>query len=260
MRNVAIVALLLPAFGAAQTAGAGTVQVGSFTGSASFGAPPRQSVITGHPYTCEDVFEHTQVLADGTRISSRSVSRRYRDSFGRMRVEPAESSGMITILDPVAGFRYMLYRGVAHRGPVAPANAGPSTSTPAFQPEYVSTPHSDPALPARPEIFSESLGAKQIDGIPAVGRRDIQSYPVGSIGNDREVIVTDEVWNSPDLRIVLQNTRRDPRSGDIRTWVQNLSRAEPDPALFRPSSDYELVDDNWPVIIHFSSPPTLPPN
>jgi hypothetical protein len=57
------------------------------------------------PYSAVEVTEHTQMLADGTRIHNESQTQVYRDSEGRMRREtPTE----ITIWDPVAGASWML--------------------------------------------------------------------------------------------------------------------------------------------------------
>ena len=75
--------------------------------------------IAGHPYSAEQVTEHTQILGDGTRISQTSqTSLMYRDSEGRTRTErmfPPPPGGavmarhsFIEIYDPVAGCRYLL--------------------------------------------------------------------------------------------------------------------------------------------------------
>jgi hypothetical protein len=66
----------------------------------------------GAPYSGEAVNESLQVLADGNRISKKSVSRIYRDSEGRTRRESVGADGQvesISISDPVAGISYLLY-------------------------------------------------------------------------------------------------------------------------------------------------------
>lgn len=62
------------------------------------------------------------------------------------------------------------------------------------------------------------------------------------------------MWNSPELKIMLLSTRHDPRSGDDTTKLENLSRAEPDPALFQPPADYQIVDETGPVTIRSTQP------
>jgi hypothetical protein len=103
-------------------------------------------------------------------------------------------------------------------------------------------------------MSSESLGAKVIEGVAAEGHRNTMTYAVGAIGNDRPLVVTHEMWMSPELRIMLLSVNHDPRSGDSRITTQNLSRVEPDPALFEVPPGYEIVDDSGPVTLQLSSP------
>lgn len=66
---------------------------------------------SGAPYSAEAVNESVQVLADGNRISKKSVTRIYRDSEGRTRREQVGPDGhvqSISISDPVAGVSYVL--------------------------------------------------------------------------------------------------------------------------------------------------------
>ena len=83
--------------------------------------------IKGSPYSAEAVTETTQVLGDGNRIVNRSTATLFRDSEGRTRREASlnllgaaprtSAPKLITIMDSVAGFRYMLdsERKIAHR-------------------------------------------------------------------------------------------------------------------------------------------------
>ena len=62
-------------------------------------------ITPGAPYSAEAVTETTQALADGNRISRKSVTRVYRDSEGRTRREDVDDSGAVVnvaIVDPVA--------------------------------------------------------------------------------------------------------------------------------------------------------------
>src|SRR5437764_9324008 len=99
----------------------------SFSGSASFSAPMGMGpVVTGAPYSGEEVVENVQVLADGTRLTHKTPGRKvWRDSEGRTRTErpmgmrPNQSSMplFVEITDPVAGCKYTLdtQAKVAHR-------------------------------------------------------------------------------------------------------------------------------------------------
>ena len=68
-------------------------------------------ITRGAPYSGETVTESLQVLADGNRIATKSVSRIYRDSQGRTRRERLDPSGNVinvNISDPVAESTYVL--------------------------------------------------------------------------------------------------------------------------------------------------------
>ena len=57
------------------------------------------------PYSAVEVTENTQTLGDGNRIHNSTQTTVYRDSEGRVR---RETSGEVTIWDPVAGVSYLL--------------------------------------------------------------------------------------------------------------------------------------------------------
>lgn len=78
-----------------------------------------EKVVKGSPFTADAVNESVQVLADGNRIVRSSTNKLYRNTEGRFRREMSGGSGGalgsfysvgpgITILDPVAGHRYLL--------------------------------------------------------------------------------------------------------------------------------------------------------
>ena len=77
---------------------------------ASFGVESR--ITTGAPYSAEAVTESNQVLADGNRISRKTVSRIYRDGEGRTRREEIDTdTGAVksaVISDPVGHLSYTL--------------------------------------------------------------------------------------------------------------------------------------------------------
>lgn len=78
-----------------------------------------EKIVKGSPFTADAVNESVQVLADGNRIVRSSTNKLYRNSEGRFRREITGGSGGplgsfysvgpgITILDPIAGQRYLL--------------------------------------------------------------------------------------------------------------------------------------------------------
>lgn len=234
--------------------------------------------VTGAPYSATQVHESVQVLADGTRITqNRGVNSvtTYRDSQGRTRTERKmfrdDGPTMIEINDPVAGVGYALDAGakVAHKfalrqPPQLPKRietmgtigggggssltisaSAPPPTTAVAQPAV--RPADDPGASARPRHQTESLGADTMEGVLVKGTRTTTTYPVGSVGNDREFSSYNETWFSPDLRLTVRSKNVDPRSGESTTHLTNLSRDEPDASLFQPPADYSVVEEPGPT-------------
>lgn len=88
----------------------------------------------------------------------------------------------------------------------------------------------------------QPLGTRQIEGLETVGTRRVEVIPVGRIGNDRPIEITDERWESPALRILVQSRHSDPRSGIVEYRLANVSRAEPSHDLFVVPSDYTIIE------------------
>ncbi len=81
------------------------------------------------------------------------------------------------------------------------------------------------------------------------GTKRTEVIPVGRIGNDRPIEITDERWESVDLKVLVQSRHHDPRTGDAEYRLTNVSRSEPPRELFQPPSDYAITD----------APPPPPP-
>jgi hypothetical protein len=99
-----------------------------------------------------------------------------------------------------------------------------------------------PATAAAPE----SLGARQLEGVTVTGQRFTQTIPTGQIGNDRPIVITDEIWESPDLQVLVSSKHHDPRSGDVEYRLRNISRNEPAATLFQVPAGYTVVDPQAP--------------
>ena len=68
----------------------------------------------------------------------------------------------------------------------------------------------------------------------------------GTIGNDKDLVITRETWYSSDFKLVIQSTQTDPRFGETTYTLTNIQQSEPDPTLFRIPAGYEV--DKVPVI------------
>ncbi len=227
--------------------------------------PPVLGYLPGRPYSAEEISQQTQILPDGTRIIRSSYSGYfYRDSAGRTRTEQrlpqspilkqAETPIVPEIFDPVAGCIYYLdvANRVAHR---VELQQPIKTLTP---PQGLVFPMAGPAMmfpgsgkspgPA-PERTSESLGTQMIEGIQVRGTRTTTVYPVGTMGNDRPLSATSEIWTSLDLNAVVSSKISDPRQGERIQTLSNISREEPDAELFQVPEGYRVIEETGPFTI-----------
>jgi len=227
-------------------------------------APP---VVSGAPYSGEQVAESLQVLADGTRITRRNDGQKmFRDFAGRTRVErfafPKPMGAPVTALndiivveiyDPILGLRYTLdtVNHIAHRQKVEPVRPPPVVNPSAVQTAPASVPTAAPAVALRPKVSTDSIGTQIINGVQAEGHRITQTIPTGAQGNDRPISVITETWDSPELKLRVMSKRSDPRSGENTTQILNINRAEPDPSLFTIPAGYTVVDETGEFTIRY---------
>jgi hypothetical protein len=230
-------------------------------------------VVRGAPYSGEGITTTTQTLADGTRIERTVRARFYRDGEGRTRREqtilgmgPLGESQTVTIVDPVARVMYGL-NPATHEGRRSPLPTpglrrdGPPPPPPppsGYGDVAAGAPPPPPPPPPpgggrgrgeRIPNVPESLGTKQMDGLMVTGTKRTEVIPTGRIGNDRPIEITDERWESTDLKVLVLSRHHDPRIGDVEYRLTNVTRAEPPRELFQPPSDYSIAD----------APPPPPP-
>jgi hypothetical protein len=133
----------------------------------------------------------------------------------------------------------------AYRG-AANSNARP-TSSPATD--------SESAPQGATTSRTESLGTELKEGVMATGTRTTVTVAVGAQGNDQPVTYTIEMWYSPDLK--MEVFRKSEAPDTYITYVReliNLSRQEPDPALFQVPADYKVIDEETGFRVEASLP------
>jgi hypothetical protein len=195
------------------------------------------TVVTGAPFSGQEVTTETQTLTNGTHIQHTNTAQFYRDAEGRTRIEHTFSGfgplaggapkTTIEIFDPVAAVAYFL-------------NPAEQTATKSTLPtrgtgRTAHTPHQNS------EDVTTSLGTQTIQGVPCTGTQTVRTIPAGQIGNDQAITITTQRWYSADLQLTLQSKRNDPRMGEVDSQFQNVSRTAPDPTLFQVPSSYTVT-------------------
>lgn len=260
----------------------GAAQVGVVsTGEMAFGLQEDAEVVKNQPYQAQAVTEIKQTLADGSHIAQTTKATVARDSDGRtVRIQKLSTIGpwrsssdsfqgdgptLTTIFDPVTKTHtdYTSDTKVAHVMTMPTPPPGATTSAGGGFAVFASGPasggigpvtfavqgHTDSSQgPSAPDVKTESLGTKTIDGIPVTGTRSTNTIPAGTIGNDKDLVITHETWYAPDLKLVLQSTQTDPRFGQTTYSLTNIQRSEPDVELFQIPTGYK-IDKNVPTVV-----------
>jgi hypothetical protein len=203
-------------------------------------------VVTGAPYSALGTSETVTTLADGNRVVRQNQIRMWRDSDGRTRSEfslstvggpqPLELNTTVTVIDdPSARERYVLRpaQKVAVTVPIAPCRVDPVEGDSDFV-GPVRAPGSSLSVST-----PQRLGERRVNGEVASGSRIEATIPAGAMGNDQPIRMSAEQWYGRDLKVVVEATYRDPRTGDTRYKLRDIKRDEPDAALFRVPNGYE---------------------
>jgi hypothetical protein len=200
--------------------------------------PNNVRVVTGAPYSALGTSETVVTLADGNRIVRQNSVRVWRDSDGRTRSEyslssiggptPLEVNATVTVIDdPGARERYMLRPGGGIvRVPISPCRAPIEGEADFVGP--VRAPGSTMNFSAR-----KRLGERTLNGQTVSGSRIEATIPAGAVGNDKPINMSSEQWYGRELKVVVEATYRDPRTGETRYKLREIERKEPDAALFR---------------------------
>lgn len=192
--------------------------------------------VTGAPFSAEVASEHTQALPDGNLIDQRNSAMVYRDGQGRTRVEetrPSKSGKaqqIVRINDPVAGVAYIL--------DPAKKTARKFTLPPARSWNF----EQGPRAASSPNVISQSLGSKTLEGLFVQGTQTTRKIPAGQMGNAGEIQISTTRWFSPDLSIATRTETADPLHGNSTLALMNISRDEPASTLFEIPSDYTVVN------------------
>src|SRR5579862_4333104 len=185
-------------------------------------------LITGQPFHAKIPVEITRTLPDGTTVAQKYYTLAARDADGREYREgrdlvPADSDRdpplMQTIVyDPKTSLRTVCTpdQRICRR----------LTFDPKQHPVDEPT---GPSSDGKSVLTRENLGTKTIDGLECTGTRETKTFNPGAFGNDKPVVVTEEIWYSPQLQFNLSLTRLDPRNGNQKFSVVDLKLGDPGP-------------------------------
>jgi hypothetical protein len=191
--------------------------------------------VMGAPFSAETVTELVQELVDGNRMEQRMVGSVARDGLGRVRRElPLGVAGgfrIVTITLPEEGVQYRL----DHQNKIAWRLRMP--------PVRPDRPGGLPRRPLLDGMTTEPLANSSWEGLKTEGTRTTLVIPANSIGNQRDIDVISERWYSPELQLVVQTYRSDPRTGKSSYKLVKLVRGEPDARLFEIPSGYTIRDE-----------------
>jgi hypothetical protein len=94
-----------------------------------------------------------------------------------------------------------------------------------------------PMLP-REGGTTTALAPKEIEGVKVSGERTTWTIEAGKIGNEKPIVISREVWRSPELMLTVLSRDADPRTGEQNYRLEKIRRGEPDPALMKPPADF----------------------
>lgn len=203
-------------------------------------APDNVRLVTGAPYSAMGTSQTISTDANGSKVVRQNTVRVWRDSDGRTRSEfeltsiggptPLEINSRLTVIDdPAARERYVLRPdGQVITVAIAPCRAANEPDTTVGPPR----PARLPMKVSRPV----KLGERQVDGETVTGSRVEATIPAGAMGNEQPVKMSAEQWYGKDLKVVVEATYKDPRTGETRYKLREIQRDEPDASLFRPET------------------------
>ena len=249
----------------------------SDTGGAALvkNAPYSAEAVTESVQTLAD---GNKITRKNTVVQYRDGEGRTRREFefqamGRLGDVEAGANKSITIDDPVAKVHYSLDAksktafkmasgegpfnfAVVPDGPVAVGRAGVFAGGPAPGDVTVARTFERTPMPAMAMGTTatwtnsrtaavgkeEDLGARNIEGVEAKGKRSTVTIPAGEVGNERAIEVVSERWYSEQLKTFVLTKHSDPRFGETTHRLTNVRLGEPPATLFEVPADYTVQE------------------
>jgi hypothetical protein len=195
------------------------------------------------PFSAQATHETVKTLPDGSQVRNGGHHLIARDSQGRTRVEvrfgdPKQEQRMVFVSDPVSHSLLTWTEGGAGKPIVLRTKL---SSAPAVTPRPVVARPVNDGRP-QPVVTEQHLGPATVEGVTVDDVKITTVVPIGRSGNTAPITKTEEIWTSPDLKLIVEQQWTDPRTGVRTQQLENLSRTEPDAVLFRAPAGYPVKD------------------
>ena len=215
--------------------------------------------VTNRPYSADESVEDARTMADGMeKRETTEKAKLYRDSEGRTRAQvhiaargaigTTSPSEFVEIIDPVAGYHYLLDPGrKSVRRSTWPPDKSQQASGAAAQQATRRAAHArarsadNPVTISHVETANETLGTQYMEGYLVDGSLLTTRFLYGPAGNEQLVTTAYEYWACPELKIGVYAKTSDTRFGQTTVRLTNISQEEPDPSLFQVPEDYSMV-------------------
>lgn len=197
--------------------------------------------LPGQPFSGRSTTEWTRTLEDGSVVTTHLLAMVARDGQGRIYREGRNFVPANSNQEPKR-YRFFIFDPVTHTETLCMVAAHSCNVTNYFAPTSFRLRPVGPFDDGKRTLARESLGNDVLDGIDVVGTRETVTINAGAIGNSQAMSITREFWYSPDLQVNLAITRKDPREGTQVVRVHEVTRAEPDPNLFKVPDGFAVHD------------------
>jgi len=220
--------------------------------------------IPNAPFQADFVVTMTDTLADGNVLNREIRGNVQRDGAGRFREQNAEVTrggaeephGFVQsiILDPVAGRMYQWSNANQYLN-TSPIREGIHASI-----DYISTADGRAYLKTavQDDVTTKDLGTKKIGVLNCTGTLVTTVVPIGKMGNEKPIVITDESWRSPDLQMVVERVVHDPLIGVRKLQFENITRSEPPVSAFQPPDGRTTKPDPLFSMPFRGTPPPAP--
>lgn len=211
-------------------------------------------IVTGAPFSATEVLTIQEKFADGNSVNTTTSTPKARDSQGRTYVNetitPAVASGKapysrITIVDPVAGYRYELNSSTMtavqsrlpnmHPGSASSGSSSNAAVRAAPAPVLGTVTRQNGAV-----VTTSSNGTATVNGVLASHTLVTEVIPAGAIGNAQPITTTRTTYVSTDLKLPVQIKTVDPRVGSSDMELTGISTGEPSASLFTVPAGYTI--------------------